>query len=460
MASGVQLTNMKPHIKCCFAHSINLVGQQVLKIDEVQHLLGRIRRIVTYFHKSTTANHELKLKQDLLHLPKHKLLTEVKTRWDSAYDMIERYLEQQPAIMTALMSQVLKRNEDLDTLTTTDVSTAEQLVVLLKPLKTITTILCDASQPTVSMIWPFLTNLKTSFQPLETDTRIIKYAKQAVLDDLEKRYTGPDIKRVMLQASVIDPRFKSLPFIEPDLRIEIFVSLIALADDLQASRTAHFGVAAVAKKEPEESGLELTEEQTLPAMPDLFDVPNEPHSKPVVAERPAGEPSRKKTAIDSFFGDVFVTKVESGTKPRLLVIEDEVTRYKAEDAIGLNDCPLEWWKQNAIFYPYLSSVAKHLLCIPATSVPIEETHGLTTTVEETHGITTTVEETHGITTTFKENHGITTTVEENHGKTTTFKENHGKTTTVKENHGITTTVEENHGITTTVEENHGITTIY
>ncbi|XP_041372815.1 zinc finger BED domain-containing protein 4-like [Gigantopelta aegis] len=61
MALGVQLANMKPHIKC-FAHTINLAAQKVLKINEVHRLLGRVKRIVTFFSQKYNSKSPAKTK--------------------------------------------------------------------------------------------------------------------------------------------------------------------------------------------------------------------------------------------------------------------------------------------------------------------------------------------------------------------------------------------------------------
>lgn len=53
---------------------------------------------------STTASHCLKEKQNCLGLKNQKLITDVTTRLNSAYDMVERFLEQQPAICATLLS--------------------------------------------------------------------------------------------------------------------------------------------------------------------------------------------------------------------------------------------------------------------------------------------------------------------------------------------------------------------
>ncbi|KAI4810938.1 hypothetical protein KUCAC02_013865, partial [Chaenocephalus aceratus] len=77
---------------------------RALKVAPLSRLLGRVRRISTFFHRSTTANHYLKEKQKCLGLKNHKLITDVATRWNRAYDMVERFLEQQPAICATLLS--------------------------------------------------------------------------------------------------------------------------------------------------------------------------------------------------------------------------------------------------------------------------------------------------------------------------------------------------------------------
>lgn len=74
----------------CFAHSLNLASLRALKLPTVVRLLSRMRHVTAFFRRSTIASHQLKHKQDLLQLPKHKLITGIVTRWNSSYDMIKR----------------------------------------------------------------------------------------------------------------------------------------------------------------------------------------------------------------------------------------------------------------------------------------------------------------------------------------------------------------------------------
>lgn len=150
MDVAVREAGLAPHIKC-FAHTLNLATQAGLSVPRVSRLLGRVRRVAAFFHRSSTATAVFASKQKMLELPSHKLIIDVATRWNSSLDMIERYLEQQPAVAAALLSADVRRNaREMDTLDGSDISDAEDIVRLLKPLKTATTVLCDEKNPTVS----------------------------------------------------------------------------------------------------------------------------------------------------------------------------------------------------------------------------------------------------------------------------------------------------------------------
>ena len=154
IVKAVEVAGFSPHIRC-FAHCLNLAAQKAMDIPSVSRLLGRMRRVVTFFHSSSTATHILKEKQKALQLPEHKLIQDVRTRWNSSFDMMNRYLEQQPAIYATFHHKDIKKNiKDIVTLSETEVSEAEELVQILGPLKKITTILCSEHTPTISLVHP------------------------------------------------------------------------------------------------------------------------------------------------------------------------------------------------------------------------------------------------------------------------------------------------------------------
>ncbi len=211
----------------CFAHAVNLASQKGISVNRMDRLLGRIRQVVSYFHRSTTAAHVLKTKQEMLKLPTHKLIHDVPTRWNSTYDMLERYLEQQAAIYSALTNKTLKKNvKDIITLSDDDVRVAEEVLQVLKPLKTVTSLLSTETSPSVSMILPLKKKILQSMAPSVEDSTITRDVKTAIREDLKPRYTSPPtLQDYLHRSTALDPRFKSLSHMDPALRQRTYSDL-------------------------------------------------------------------------------------------------------------------------------------------------------------------------------------------------------------------------------------------
>lgn len=81
----------------CFAHTMNLIVQSALTLEE--DLLSKVKTIVTYFRKSTVANNALKTYQinNGIKEPK-KLIQDIQTKWNSTYYMICRFVELETSI--------------------------------------------------------------------------------------------------------------------------------------------------------------------------------------------------------------------------------------------------------------------------------------------------------------------------------------------------------------------------
>ncbi|XP_035858465.1 zinc finger BED domain-containing protein 1-like [Sander lucioperca] len=324
----------------CFAHTLNLAAQRALKLTTVSRLLGRIRRITGFFHRSAIANHELLEKQKLLQLPVHKLKTDVATRWNSALDMIERFLEQQPAICAALLSpQVRKSGSDICTLSDTDISTAEEIASALKPMKDATHIMSEDSTPTLSVIAPLHAQLLHDTEAAgvaAADTPVIREIKLAIHDDLGKRYSSARDKRMLYSASFLDPRFKALPFLTEEDQLEIHANVVAEAAALE--RQVNSEEAEVESETPQQE------------------------------EGPA--PKRKPSALVTLLGKTF-TEVSVVPRSASSRAEEELKKYLEAPPLSLAENPLSWWRTHQTAFPLLAELAKRYLCIPGTSVAAE-----------------------------------------------------------------------------------------
>ncbi|KAJ8349324.1 hypothetical protein SKAU_G00244540 [Synaphobranchus kaupii] len=359
MIIATELAEFTLHVKC-YAHTLNLAAQRALKLGAVARLLGRVRRIVNFFRRSTTACHVLNKKQKLLQLPVHKLTTDVVTRWNSAHDMLVRFLEQQPAICAALLSsEVRKTEKDLCTLTESDVTTAEEIVNALKPMKEATLAMSKAKTPTLSVVAPLQATLISQLQESPGgDSTITKEIKAAMVVDLQKRYL--DLKETLYTCSALDPRFKSLPFLPEDDRQEIYDGLITEAasrskQPLQSAAGVQTGVS------DDDEGMAIKEEvEDDGVMP----VENE-SNQAVLSKRP-----RVSCPLAALLGEMY-----GPARPKKKTPEDqakeEMTRYREADLLPVKEDPLVWWQEHQHEYPLMSNIAKRYLCINGTSVSSE-----------------------------------------------------------------------------------------
>nr|XP_054594153.1 E3 SUMO-protein ligase ZBED1-like [Nothobranchius furzeri] len=174
--------------------------------------LAGMTHIQCFAQCSTTASDQFKQQQRLLQLPAHRLTTDIITRWNSSYDTIERFLEQQPAICAALLSPDVRRSaKEVFTLNESDIMCAEEVVRALKPMKDATLVMSEESVPTLSVIAPLHAKLMMGAQESHDDTPTVRDIKAAVAEDLGKRYASE--KETLHMASAVDPRFKGLPFL-------------------------------------------------------------------------------------------------------------------------------------------------------------------------------------------------------------------------------------------------------
>nr|XP_055054000.1 E3 SUMO-protein ligase ZBED1-like [Misgurnus anguillicaudatus] len=355
------------HVKC-YAHTLNLAAQRALKITAVARLLGRVRRIVNFFRRSTTANHMLKEKQRLLRLPEHKLMTDVVTRWNSAHDMLERFLEQQPAICAALLSsEVRKTEKDLCTLTESDVTTAEEVVNALKPMKEATQYMSKEKTPTLSVVAPLQDTLINGLKPIEGESAVIKEMKAVMAGDLQKRYI--DFKATLHACSAMDPRFKSLPFLTENERQEVYDGLI-----VEAARLSTQPSESLWSMDEEGTANAPTDDEGMASKDDAVDEGEqfmEKESSQGQGQHPPPRNSRPSCPLAALLGE----RYGGAALPKINTQEDEakeqMTRYKDADLLEVKEDPLVWWKEHQYQYPLLSQLAKRYLCIPGTSVSSE-----------------------------------------------------------------------------------------
>lgn len=195
----------------CYAHTLNLAAGKATDVNAVGTLLGKIKSVVAYFHRSTIATAILKKKQDLLKLPSHKLVIDCKTRWNSSFQMVQRFLEQQVAVMAALADENIKRQKDLDTLdrlSCDELRKAENFVELMTPLYHATLAMSEEGKPTGSLILPLQKKLNKAYEKKVGDSKFESGIKEAITKSLGSRYQEETQLHFLQQVTAVDPRVK------------------------------------------------------------------------------------------------------------------------------------------------------------------------------------------------------------------------------------------------------------
>ena len=316
----------------------------------------------------------LKTKAGLLQLKAAKLKVDVCTRWNSAYEMLSRFLYLQDAIVAVIRSKDLSylKERDVTNLNDEETAAAHELEAFLKPLKDMTTYMCHEEMPTSSVIMPLLEGLigsKGHLRPKPDDSPFLQQMKQVMTADLEGRYA--EQKEMLQTISALDPRFKSFSYMTPEQRDAIFKKLTDVTVGLHTKPMP----AETVKTEPGSSGT-----PSLPAVEELVhDVEEIQAEQSVKVEKSEDEQrceakgatgERSSCLLDSLLADVYVTHVEP-CKSMYQQGAEEVGKYREEQPIKMDQNPLLWWKLNEFRFPLLSRVAKMYLAVPATSVPSE-----------------------------------------------------------------------------------------
>ena len=338
------------HVRC-FGHTLQLsIRSSFDKVSMITRTIGAAKGLVNHFRRSVNVNIELEKRQQQMGIATNKLIIDCPTRWNSTYDMFERLLEQRLAIYAVLHDQTITKSSDARVLDMTDEqwSFMEAIVPVLKPLYMATRLMCSEEYPTLSGVYPVLFSLTDMhLAPRDTDCPAVAAFKTNVSEDLKRRYklNDPDIlcKSLAMVCTFLDPRYKALPYIPVAQRTVVHEHVLSLlaVDEPSKPKTE------TKTDEAEDEGIGGGNNNTFSCK--------------------RGKLSQDDVAflLGGYFdtSDCTVVVPSSGA--------EEIDLYTKEKSAPPKTNPFSWWKLNQTNYPKLSTLARRVLCSPATSVPSE-----------------------------------------------------------------------------------------
>ncbi|CAH0407647.1 unnamed protein product [Chilo suppressalis] len=309
----------------CFAHCLNLVVQQSL--ISISATVTKVKHVVEYFHRSIPGAKKLCEIQQQMNLTPLKLKQDVVTRWNSTFEMLQRFLQIKSAVIAtlALMRDDLALSQD-------DWIIIENALPILKIFNDVTVEISGEKYVTASKYIVFckLINIKLIKLP-ESEITPIKNLIADLKTHMLQRFHDIESNVLLCEATILDPRFKKNGFSDPrkyERAASHLKQKIGAADATPASS-------------------EHVDE-------DNSDVP------------PA--PSEAANSIWAEF-DVEVSKLVPQNSLAAGIVEFD--KYIQEPLITRLENPLSWWKERKAVYPRLYAYMLKRLNITATSVPCE-----------------------------------------------------------------------------------------
>ena len=316
----------------CFAHTMNLAVRKGLSLVAMDNPLLKARKTVSHFHHSALHTKALRKQQEALSLPQLKLKMDVETRWNSTYDMIVSVLANKEAIAQVLINDKVYRDHILSP---EDITILKEVKDILEPWKELTVMMSKENDATISLIAPSIYNLlHKQLQVQDYDSGFAAQMKNAMKEDLCKRYQDPEVKSALQLASLLDPRFKLLPFLSCE---EKEAAHINLKNRVLQFHNKGVQISAIKKEKPTQCS--ITPLPNLNTEDEMIDgasvgIPKlEPHS-------PRASPPTKKKK-ENFF-DNFYEKSPLDTEN----FEEQLKLYLSMEPVSSGEHVLSWWKKN------------------------------------------------------------------------------------------------------------------
>uniref|UniRef100_A0A3Q1GJ54 HAT C-terminal dimerisation domain-containing protein n=1 Tax=Acanthochromis polyacanthus TaxID=80966 RepID=A0A3Q1GJ54_9TELE len=274
--------------------------------------------------------------------PEHKPIQDVRTRWNSTFQMIRCLLEQRwPVTATLSDLTVTKTCKQYLDLKPEQWSLIEELAQALEPFDCATAYMSGEKYATISSVPPLVKGLVKSLQGMDFETPAFQHT---AVEQLEQRWkteiTFSDASHnTVILSSSLDPRFRKLRFLssEDSFKVQVKVQMKAVEmEQLQPVSVQH-------QTPPDGTSHTASDKVPVSLIDSLLD-----------SDTSSGEEA-KEADSEEFTGKV----------------RQEVLTYFSEKAASKGENPLQWWKSNEVKYPFLSRLAKSYLCIPCTSTPAD-----------------------------------------------------------------------------------------
>ncbi|XP_055535390.1 zinc finger BED domain-containing protein 4-like [Wyeomyia smithii] len=219
MIKGLDTAEL-PHAGC-FIHTLQLVVLDALDSQKaVRDLIAKSRNIVTHFNHSPLACDKLLEIQKRYELTEHKLVQDIRTRWNSTFYMLQRLNDQRPAV-----TYYTGEFNSIKNLSECEWNLISPVLELLGPFEEITCLI-RSENSCISEVIPYVITLRSYLEKPNKNQKSVEATKDALLRNMKSRFRLILQESVFTYATVVDPRFK-FNFIPEEERAPLKDKIIA-----------------------------------------------------------------------------------------------------------------------------------------------------------------------------------------------------------------------------------------
>lgn len=221
----------------------------------------------------------------------------------------------------------------------------------MKPLNEAADTLSGDPYPSVSLVLPLLFKLtQVNLAEAAEDSSLLADLKGLARSALRNAYDREDTQQLLRMAMYLDPRLKRLPFFTKDekltvqqlLRKELTKVIKKQGGGTGVNSLTYRGVQPPSGKKPKLAAM----------LEDIFAVP-------------------VSQVVDDDENKDSLGHVNSPLSLPENIAQSELQCYENEEAVSLEEPqPLRWWKAREGQYKFLSKLARRVLCMAATAVPM------------------------------------------------------------------------------------------
>lgn len=286
----------------------------------ITSIIDKVRNIVKWVKNSVIQSDKLRQIQIDSGVPEgctKKFILDVKTRWNSLYYMIDRFLD-----MSKIAAQLLLDAKDSPELVVgQEIEILKQLIPLLQPFEFVTRESSGQNYVTLSKIVPMINCLTSQLTKFSSPIDCVTQLQIKLLAECKKRFGLIEFNNLAALATILDPRFKNIHFQDAN----------ACGRAIQKLKTF------------------IKDDTTM-----------------------STSGSEDETAIEDFDFWSHHEQLAVGQKRRRASSKaDEVSIYLANPVCALKANPLEEWEDLKPVFPALYKQARIYLNIVGTSVPCE-----------------------------------------------------------------------------------------